>query len=76
MFVFVVTLYVTCISNVTFSFPFAGMMETATAWFSAIKRALGGKAQRGYREDPFYPTCYFRCQVMAWMVQNRQLGVV
>ena len=39
--------------------------------FSVIKRALGVR-HKGATEDPFYPTHYFRCQVMVWMVQNRQ----
>ena len=39
--------------------------------FSAIKKALGVR-HKGATGDPFYPTHYFRCQVVVWMVQNRQ----
>ena len=39
--------------------------------FSVIKKALGVGHKEATR-DPFYPTHYFRCQVMVWMVKNRQ----
>ena len=39
--------------------------------FSAIKRALGVRTAN-YWDHPYYPTRYFRRQVVVWLVQNRQ----
>ena len=46
--------------------------------FSAVKKSLqvrhsglGGASDKG-RELPYYPNCYFRGQVVHWMVTNCQ----
>ena len=39
--------------------------------FSTIKKALGVRHKDAW-DDPFYPTCYFRRQVVVWLVHNHQ----
>ena len=46
--------------------------------FSAIKKSLQVRhsgvagSKDGHRDLPYYPTRYFHCQVVNWMVENRQ----
>ena len=39
--------------------------------FTVIKKSLGVR-HKEQQYDPFYPTRYFQCQVVIWLVQNRQ----
>ena len=39
--------------------------------FGAIKKALGVRHAEQW-DHPYYPTSYFRCQVVMWLVQNWQ----
>ena len=39
--------------------------------FAAIKKSLRVRHSE-QRDHPYYPTRYFRCQVVMWLVQNRQ----
>ena len=39
--------------------------------FSMIKKALGVRHKDAW-DDPFYLTCYFRRQVVVWLVHNHQ----
>ena len=39
--------------------------------FAAIKKALGVRHKDDW-DDPFYPTHYFRRQVVVWLVHNHQ----
>ena len=39
--------------------------------FSAIKKSLGVR-YKDAQDNPFYPTLYFRRQVVVWLVHNHQ----
>ena len=39
--------------------------------FTTIKKSLGVR-HKDERDHPYYPTRYFQCQVVVWLVQNRQ----
>ena len=47
------------------------MDRNRNCMFAVIKKSLGVRHKDTW-DDPFYPVCYFRRQVVVWLVHNHQ----